>query len=136
MPLDDLIPVTVTRPSVIQIDDPALVVLYRQLKDKTLQTMRGAAKISPKLEFDYILRVAALYDRLGCDLLALDLVKNWDFTTEARPSRPVLSSRRRSTIDDISVSQFKESMKLTGAVHVPPTLKEEPSLFDSFEFGF
>jgi hypothetical protein len=124
------------RSSVTQIDDPALIVLYRQLKDKTLQTMRGAAKISPKLEFDYILRIAALYDRLGCDLLALDLIKNWDFTTEAKPSRPVLSTRRRSTIDDVSASHFREGMKLAGAVHVPSTVKEESSLLDSFDFGF
>lgn len=136
MPLDELIEATASRPSDIQIDDPALVVLYRQLKDKTLQTMRGAAKISPKLEFDYILRIAALYDRLGCDLLALDLVKNWDFTTEASSSRPVLSSRRRSTIDDISLIGFRSSMKLNGSARVPSTLKEESSLLDSFEFGF
>ena len=96
--------------------------------------MQGAAKISPKLEFDYILRIAALYDRLGCDLLGLDLVKNWDFTTEAKPSRPVLSSRRRSTIDDSSVGRFRDSRGL--AVTVPPTVKEESSLLDSFEFGF
>jgi hypothetical protein len=136
LPLDELIEASATRSMDIRIDDPALVVLYRQLKDKTLQTMQGAAKISPKLEFDYVLRIAALYDRLGCDLLALDLVKNWDFTTEASPSRPVLSSRRRSTIDDISVVEFRQSMKLTGNVKVPSTLKEESSLLDSFEFGF
>ena len=95
--------------------------------------MQGAAKISPKLEFDYILRIAALYDRLGCDLLALDLVKNWDFTTEAQPSRPVLSSRRRSTIDDISVPKFKDG---AGYMKIPTTVKEESSLLDSFDFGF
>jgi hypothetical protein len=98
--------------------------------------MQGAAKISPKLEFDYVLRIAALYDRLGCDLLALDLVKNWDFTSEAKPSRPVLTSRRRSTIDDISVSKFRDSLGLQGAVKVPPTIREEPNLLDSFNFGF
>ena len=98
--------------------------------------MRGAAKISPKLEFDYILRIATLYDRLGCDLLALDLIKNWNFTTEAKPSRPVLSTRRRSTIDDVSASHFREGMKLAGAVHVPSTVTEESSLLDSFDFGF
>lgn len=131
-----IIEASTTRSSDIQIDDPALVVLYRQLKDKTLQTMRGAAKISPKLEFDYILRIAALYDRLGCDLLALDLVKNWNFTTEAPPSRPVLSSRRRSTIDDISVLGLRESMNLAANGKIPSTVKEESSLLDSFEFGF
>ena len=98
--------------------------------------MQGAAKISPKLEFDYILRIAALYDRLGCDLLALDLVKNWDFTTEAQPPRPVLSSRRRSTIDDISVSKFRDSVALSASIKIPTTVEEEPSLLDSFDFGF
>ena len=136
MPLDELIPHSILRPPIIQIDDPALVVLYRELKDKTLQTMQGAAKISPKLEFDYILRIAALYDRLGCDLLGLDLVKNWDFNTEAKASRPVLSSRRRSTIDDMSVSKFRDSLGLAATVHVPETVKEESSLLDSFDFGF
>jgi RAVE protein 1 C terminal len=136
LPLDGLIPVSISRPSVIQIDDPALVVLYRQLKDKTLQTMQGAAKISPKLEFDYILRIAALYDRLGCDLLALDLVKSWEFATDAQSSRPVLASRRRSTIDDISVSKFRDGLGIAASVRIPPTVKEESSLLDSFDFGF
>jgi RAVE protein 1 C terminal len=136
LPLDDLISISLIRSSTIQIDDPALVVLYRQLKDKTLKTLQAAAEISPKLEFDYILRIAALYDRLGCDLLALDLVKNWDFTTEAKSSRPVLSSRRRSTIDDISLSKFRDSLKLTEAVRIPSTVPEESSLLDSFNFGF
>jgi hypothetical protein len=135
LPLDELIPHSILRPPIIQIDDPALVVLYRELKDKTLQTMQGAAKISPKLEFDYILRIAALYDRLGCDLLGLDLVKNWDFTTEAKASRPVLSSRRRRTIDDMSVSSFRDSLGLGATVHVPETVKEESSLLESFDFG-
>jgi RAVE protein 1 C terminal len=136
LPLDGLIPVSISRPSVIQIDDPALVVLYRQLKDRTLQTMQGVAKISPKLEFDYILRIAALYDRLGCDLLALDLVKSWEFATDTQPSRPVLASRRRSTIDDISVSKFRDGLGIAASVRIPTTVKEESSLLDSFDFGF
>jgi RAVE protein 1 C terminal len=98
--------------------------------------MQGVAEISPKLEFDYILRIAVLYDRLGCDLLGLDLVKNWDFTSEASPSRPVLSSRRRSTIDDISVSKFRDGLGLQGALKIPTTVLEEPNLLDSFNFGF
>ena len=113
-----------------------MIVLYRQLKDKTLQTLQGVSQISPKLEFDYILRIAALYDRLGCDLLGLDLVKNWDFKAEAKPSRPVLLSRRRSTIDDISVSRFKDSLRGRGTISVPTAVKEESSLLDSFDFGF
>ena len=106
------------------------------MKDKTLQTLQGAAEISPKLEFDYILRIASLYDRLGCDLLALDLVKNWEFNIDSMPSRPPLLSRRRSTIDDLSVSNFREKIKMAASSNVPPTVNEESSLLDSFEFGF
>lgn len=56
-------------------DDPALVVLYAQLREKTLQTLRGASKITPKIEWEFVLHSAKLYDRMGCDLLGLDLGK-------------------------------------------------------------
>lgn len=54
-------------------DDPALVVLYSQLRQRTLQTLRGASKITPKVEWEFVLHSAKLYDRMGCDLLGLDL---------------------------------------------------------------
>lgn len=60
-------------------DDPALIVLYAQLRQKTLQTLRGASKVTPKIEWDFVLHNARLYDRMGCDLLGLDLVRNWEF---------------------------------------------------------
>ena len=53
--------------------DPALVVLYKQLRDKTLQTLKGASKISPRAEWEFVIQTARLYDRMGCDILALDL---------------------------------------------------------------
>lgn len=54
-------------------NDPALVVLYKQLRGKTLQTLKGASMIAPREEWDFITQNARLYDRMGCDLLALDL---------------------------------------------------------------
>ncbi|KAI8160540.1 Regulator of V-ATPase in vacuolar membrane protein 1 [Colletotrichum sp. SAR 10_70] len=54
-------------------DDPALVVLYAQLRQKTLQTLRGASKVTPRVEWEFVLHSAKLYDRMGCDLLGLDL---------------------------------------------------------------
>ena len=58
-------------------DDPALVVLYSQLRQQTLSTLRGASKIGPKAEWDFVLHSAKLYDRMGCDLLGLDLGMSW-----------------------------------------------------------
>lgn len=54
-------------------DDPALVVLYKQLREKSLQTLRGAVMIPPKVETEFVLQTARFYDRMGCDVLALDL---------------------------------------------------------------
>jgi hypothetical protein len=60
-------------------DDPALVVLYKQLREKSLQTLRGASMIGMREEWDFVVHTASLYDRMGCDVLALDLVKTWEF---------------------------------------------------------
>lgn len=63
-------------------EDPALIVLYSQLRHKSLQTLRGASKVTPKVEWEFVLHNARLYDRMGCDLLGLDLGELF------RPSRP------------------------------------------------
>lgn len=57
-------------------DDPALVVLYAQLRHKSLQTLRGASKVNPRVEWEFVLHSAKIYDRMGCDLLGLDLGKD------------------------------------------------------------
>lgn len=54
-------------------NDPALVVLYSQLRQRTLQTLRGASKVTPRTEWEFVLHSAKVYDRMGCDLLGLDL---------------------------------------------------------------
>jgi hypothetical protein len=76
-------------------DDPALVILYRQLREKSLQTLRGATMIGMREEWEFVLHTARLYERMGCDVLALDLVKTWEFLTpppsNIAPGRPPLS---------------------------------------------
>lgn len=65
--------------------DPALIILYKLVRDKTTQTLRGHDKISPADEFEFVLHTARIYDRMGCDLLALELVKNWEFLEKSLP---------------------------------------------------
>ncbi|KAJ5167097.1 uncharacterized protein N7482_005878 [Penicillium canariense] len=76
-------------------NDPALVVLYQQLREKTLQTLKGASQVRPREEWEFVLRNARLYDRMGCDLLALDLVRGWEFlggppTSKTLQTQPAL----------------------------------------------
>jgi hypothetical protein len=128
-------------------DDPALVVLYSQLRQKTLQTLRGASKVMPKVEWEFVLHSAKLYDRMGCDLLGLDLVRNWEFQKISSAGlggdvNPLKLLRRRSSlvVDDLPTSNLHKIAVQNGAgkaVKAPPTTFEEPdasSLLDSFGF--
>ena len=83
--------------------DAALIVLYKQLKEKSVQTLRGASEISSETEYCFVLRSIFAYDRMGCPLLALHLVKTWLFAPESMSKNPhhILRSRRRTTILDI-----------------------------------
>lgn len=122
-------------------DDPALVILYKQIREKTLQTLRGASKISPAAESQFVLHTARLYDRMGCDLLALDLVKNWDFLPadrdtmkpliEMNPRRHHMRRRSSITVADLEVPQQTFSMT-TGLVKPPVAVFEEPDMSWAF----
>lgn len=127
--------------------DPALVVLYKQLRGKTLQALKGASKISPRAEWDFVIQNARLYDRMGCDLLALDLVRNWEFlqqpkediSKETHPPDPRNMLRRRSSlvVDDMPSPRLPTEQKMKPAGRPTPTVFEEPStnsLLDSFGF--
>ncbi|KAL5339866.1 RAVE protein 1 C terminal-domain-containing protein [Aspergillus crustosus] len=141
-------------------NDPALVVLYKQLREKTLQTLKGASKISAKAEWDFVLRNARLYDRMGCDLLALDLVRHWEFLKElpsahlardgeislvdgAVDYRKMLRRRSSLVVADIPAKpnfgseQPKSPVTPKKKPQPPPTMFHEPdssSLLDSFGF--
>lgn len=136
-------------------NDPALVVLYKQLREKTLQTLKGASKVSGPVEWEFVIRNARLYDRMGCDLLALNLVCHWEFLAEPPPTRTMEKVsfdlehngvdyrkmlRRRSSlvVADLpikpSLAQSSETLKKP---QPPPTMFHEPdpnSLLDSFGF--
>ncbi|KAL6879618.1 RAVE protein 1 C terminal domain-containing protein [Trichoderma longibrachiatum] len=127
-------------------DDPALVVLYAQLRQQTLQTLRGASKVSPKAEWEFVLHSAKLYDRMGCDLLGLSLVRTWEFQQQT-PTRlggdmnPLTLLRRRSSlvVNDLHTSElhakFMNERDQDKRPAQPPSTFHEPdaaSLLDSF----
>ncbi|OSD03553.1 hypothetical protein PYCCODRAFT_1476945 [Trametes coccinea BRFM310] len=74
-------------------DDPSLALLFSQLKSKTLQTAQGTSEISGRTEFNFVLQIARVFCRMGCHVLALDLVRSWSFqrpSTVTRDSRAAL----------------------------------------------
>ncbi|RWA09778.1 hypothetical protein EKO27_g5329 [Xylaria grammica] len=131
-------------------DDPALIILYSQLRQQSLQTLRGASKVTPRIEWEFVIHNARLYDRMGCDLLGLDLVRNWEFLRLPIPAQkgfsgdivdPTKLLRRRSSlvVQDIPLSPAVPGDMKTGGhgVKPPPSVFQEPdadSLLDSFGF--
>ncbi|KAL8949154.1 MAG: hypothetical protein Q9222_004719 [Ikaeria aurantiellina] len=128
-------------------NDPALVILYKQLRGKSLQALKGASKISPREEWDFVIQNARLYDRMGCDVLALDLVRNWEFLlpskqlpsqAEAAPDpRKMLRRRSSLVVDDLTSPVSPTGMKAGVGKPPPQKVFEEPeasSLLDNFGF--
>lgn len=147
-------------------DDPALVVLYSQLRQRTLQTLRGASKVTPRAEWDFVLHSAKLYGRMGCDLLGLELgsspvtsaifywaahntddnaVRNWEFPQpNMGPSglggevNPMKLLRRRSSlvVDDLSPSQLRAEIR-SAKLDDAPAIFQEPDANSLLDnFGF
>lgn len=150
-------PVTLQAKSYLS-NDPALVVLYKQLREKTLQTLKGASQVPAQAEWSFILRNARLYDRMGCDLLALDLVRHWEFlggppsmksvqdiTPDLQENevnyRKMLRRRSSLVVADMpakpGVSQDPTGPTVVQKPQPPPSTFHEPdanSLLDTFGF--
>ncbi|KAK3077664.1 hypothetical protein LTS18_009626 [Coniosporium uncinatum] len=131
-------------------DDPALVVLYKQLREKSLQTLKGALSISPTAEWDFVVHTARLYGRMGCDLLAVDLVRNWEFfkqlptpqTIPPLPTRfpshsaqsPVLTTHQPSALDAYDINPMQLLRRRSSmVVNDLPTREMARSVLDDFQ---
>ncbi|KAI9736645.1 MAG: regulator of (H+)-ATPase in vacuolar membrane [Cirrosporium novae-zelandiae] len=129
-------------------NDPALVILYKQLREKTVSTLKGASRVPRQAEWDFIIRNARLYDRMGCDILALDLVRNWEFLQQPPESkqqtlsvpfdpRQMLRRRASLVVDDLQSPKLPPPEMMKAGQKQVPTVFEEPdanSLLDSFGF--
>ncbi|KAI4764718.1 hypothetical protein E4T52_03157 [Aureobasidium sp. EXF-3400] len=107
-------------------DDPALVVLYRQLREKSLQTLRGALMISGKEEWDFITKTATLLLRMGCDILALDLVRHWEFLQPP----PAMKQEEQDDVEEFvaELPRRKLSRTMTGEFDPRKLLRRRSSL--------
>lgn len=86
-------------------DDPALVVLYKQLREKSLSALKGASMVAGREEWSFVIKTASLYTRMGCEVLALDLVRNWEFLAPPPVSQSIFlkgDQRPRTPVTPIS----------------------------------
>lgn len=133
-----------------------MIVLYKQLREKTLQTLKGASQVPPLAEWNFVVRNARLYDRMGCDLLALDLVRNWEFLRGPQQAKGLPLDLTGNGIDYRKLLKRRGSLVVADMPYKPglthdgkgpttqptpatpqPTVFQEPdanSLLDSFGF--
>lgn len=117
--------------------DPSLAILYCQLradlaKDSKASYMGG---VTEKEEWDFVLRCAAQYTRMGCDWLALDLVRNWEFLPLQRKVVATIDEAVPEVASEVATQQ--PEVVLAERKRPPPTQFQEPSassLLDSFGF--
>ncbi|QSS60116.1 WD domain-containing protein [Histoplasma capsulatum] len=105
--------------------DPALVILYKQLRDKTLQTLKGASKVPARDEWEFVLRNARLYDRMGCDLLGLNLVREWEFLKPPPPLKKNQPTPLPLTLPDLRKLLKRRGSLVVADMPTSPSLQEE-----------
>ncbi|CAK9437875.1 uncharacterized protein LODBEIA_P22530 [Lodderomyces beijingensis] len=64
-------------------DDPVLILLFNDLRSRSVSYHKGSMNISPDEEFQFVIKVARIYTRMGCDYLALLLLRSWTFSTQS-----------------------------------------------------
>jgi len=119
-------------------NDPILTLSYKQLRARLAKQNKWRGIISPKEEWDFVIRSVQLYRRMGCDILALALVRDWEFVPESKAGRP---ARQHVGAEGAEFEGREREQKKTAAPAVttkpPPTQFQEPSassLLDSFGF--
>ncbi|EJT99961.1 hypothetical protein DACRYDRAFT_81581 [Dacryopinax primogenitus] len=121
-------------------DDPSLAMLFAQLKAKTLQAAKGTSEIAPQTEFNFVLQIARVFCRMGCHILALDLVRSWSFDRptavvtqsavddgfEMRPT--AVSSARRSSFFNLAGRRRSSVLIDVDVKSLPQTRAPSPKL--------
>ncbi|KAI0316614.1 WD repeat-containing protein [Amylostereum chailletii] len=115
-------------------DDPSLALLFSQLKAKTLQAAKGTSEISGRVEFSFVLQIARVFTRMGCHVLALDLVRSWSFDRPSTVSRdpiqpeapPSPTTARRMFALEPALRRRSSIMIDMDVSTAPPTRKPSP----------
>ena len=95
----------------------------------------GARGEATAREAAFVAETARVYDRMGCDLLALDLVRNWEFVREERTGG---AAKRRGRSGSLVPAMAEEERERgvggwrDGLVAPPKAVWEEPDMSWAF----
>ncbi|RLV93807.1 Regulator of V-ATPase in vacuolar membrane protein 1 [Spathaspora sp. JA1] len=131
-------------------DDPVLILLFNDLRQKKINYLQGSLNITKQEEFQFIIKVCMIYTRMGCDYLALILLRNWTFNepTEQTFKWNNLNNIHESVhgssggnvpnlLESFASGDTTEKQSKHPKHKTPPPLQafEEPDM-SAFSFGF
>lgn len=93
------------------VEDPVLLILYRYLRKRNMKLFIGAVELGANEEFQFVLKTANIYRRMGCDILALSLIKNWDFSIDRAAMSSGLVSFRGSQEGSVASTPIPSNTK-------------------------
>ncbi|ODV60832.1 Rav1p ASCRUDRAFT_35547 [Ascoidea rubescens DSM 1968] len=128
------------------VDDPVLMILYNNLRQNNIEYFQGSLLVPIEVEFEFVLKIANIYSRMGCDYLVLDLLSNWFFfpltiskNTEKKDmneSLATITSQSTFVEKDLSLNKFKKFNFNDFSPAKPVSnygyANEAQSIFDSF----
>ncbi|WBW70556.1 RAVE complex subunit Rav1 [Schizosaccharomyces osmophilus] len=107
-------------------DDPALILLYDFLRGDVLQR-------DQMLEYRFVLNSARVYNEMGCDVIALDLLRNWKFEfPSSLPSREPIEEEATSKEEPEAIAT--ENKTTIMGQELKPAPAEVPEFDESFFF--
>lgn len=112
-------------------DDPVLAVLYQKLRASKLNYLKGSLGVKPDEEFQFVVKVSTIYSRMGCDYLALLLMRRWKFLDYSLKKDKSHEKASKNIFEEFSGTPNQSN----GFASSVPTAFEEPDM-SSFNFGF
>ncbi|EPX71040.1 RAVE complex subunit Rav1 [Schizosaccharomyces octosporus yFS286] len=108
-------------------DDPALILLYDFLRCDVLQR-------DQMLEYLFVLNSARVYNEMGCDLIALELLRNWKFQFPSSiPDREAKEEATRKE-EQSEASPIENKPTTIMGQEIKPAPAEIPEFDESFFF--
>ena len=129
-------------------EDPVLLVMYDSLRNRNVEYNRGISSLHSRDEFSFIVKASTMYMKMGCDWLALYLVRKWKFSKHKSRSKTIsydvpnalsetAESQQRKKPGDIlakfmtpASSPSSSSSTSTSTVNLQPN-----NLLDSYNMG-
>ncbi|KAM9889597.1 hypothetical protein OXX79_012045, partial [Metschnikowia pulcherrima] len=109
--------------------DPVLGILYQKLRSSKQRYLEGAMDVSPEIEFDFVLRLATIYSRMGCDYLSLVLLRNWLFLNYSQAEKKMEPETPKDLFSEFAGAAKQQKLAPEPSTFVEPDMS-------AFSFGF